>query len=349
MSLLLVPQKSGNSCSAHQRAAYRGAAYSAQAASWQGMVHHITADSMDGDIPPEPEGLSPTAPPQSPMNYAPGCYKKPIDAVLAQTKRHLHDVVNDFERKRTAYFVEAFHSHRVYWQAYRTFSKSLFEVNDHVKGVRRGSARSASMQNMIATAAATDDSTSTVNSSSNHSKAATVHTSLSEKSASAFSLGKNRRNSNSVNPMVPASMKQSSQSDKVIEELCSMDCKTAKAIGELCDYLEEEVIAKLQKMATTAAEAAEAVTKEGDRALLVLQNIDMYTARQFETCHTTGAENLLEPGAGAPTRSMLQYPSQYMHGQASAYNSNNTINTTGTTASCSKSSSDSAGSRRSAE
>jgi hypothetical protein len=130
-------------------------------------------------------------------------------------------------------------------QAYRTFSKSLFEVNDHVKGVRRGSARSASMQNMIAAAAATDDSTSTVNSSSNHS----------EKSASAFSLGKNRRNSNSVNPMVPASMKQSSQSDKVIEELCSMDCKTAKAISELCDYLEEEVIAKLQKMAATAAEA----------------------------------------------------------------------------------------------
>jgi hypothetical protein len=63
----------------------------------------------------------------------------------------------------------------------------------------------------------------------------------------------------------------------------------------------------------------------------------------------TGAENLLEPGAGAPTRSMLQYPSQYMHGQASAYNSNNTINTIGTTASSSKSSSDSAGSRRSAE
>jgi hypothetical protein len=88
----------------------------AQAASWQGMVHHNTADSMDGDMPPEPEGLSPTAPPRSPVSYAPGCYKKPIDAVLAQTKRHLHDVVNDFERKRTAYFVEAFHSHRVYWQ-----------------------------------------------------------------------------------------------------------------------------------------------------------------------------------------------------------------------------------------
>jgi hypothetical protein len=80
------------------------------------MAYHNPADSMDGDIPPEPEGLSPTAPPRSPVSYAPGCYKKPIDAVLAQTKRHLHDVVNDFERKRTAYFVEAFHSHRVYWQ-----------------------------------------------------------------------------------------------------------------------------------------------------------------------------------------------------------------------------------------
>jgi hypothetical protein len=140
-------------------------------------------------------------------------------------------------------------------QAYRAFSKSLFEVNDHVKGVRRGSARSASMQNVIAAAAAATDDSTTGTSSSNHSKAPTVHTSLSEKSASAFSLGKNRRNSNSVNPMMPASMKQSSQSDKVIEELCSMDCKTAKAIGDLCDYLEEEVIAKLQKMATTAAEA----------------------------------------------------------------------------------------------
>jgi hypothetical protein len=141
-------------------------------------------------------------------------------------------------------------------QAYRAFSKSLFEVNDHVKGIRRGSARSASMQNMIAAAAADDSSTtnnSSNNSSSNHSKAPAVHTSLSEKSASAFSLGKNRRNSNSVNPMVP--LKQSSQSDRVIEELCTMDCKTAKAIAELCDHLEDEVIAKLQKMATTAAEA----------------------------------------------------------------------------------------------
>eukprot|EP00611_Tribonema_gayanum_P004264 TRINITY_DN13427_c0_g2_i2.p1 TRINITY_DN13427_c0_g2~~TRINITY_DN13427_c0_g2_i2.p1 ORF type:complete len:661 (+),score=118.83 TRINITY_DN13427_c0_g2_i2:48-2030(+) len=271
-----------------------------------GLVLPAFASELSIEAPLAPNCPAPRRQLSNQKSAAPAPAGPPVD--YNRAKRHELDLVRAFEGRRSAFYVEQYHTHHRYWQAfvalireqrdctdrllvwyrkrvhaYRAFAAQLFAVNDAVLGQRRGMTRLTSRRS------SSDGRVGGVSPVVHVTK----HRTQRSKSLGAYGA------SAAVRP-AQTTTGGTSKSSRMLDELCAMDCSVAKSIEELCDFLETSVIEVLSTMAQQSAELTDALIKEGDRAMSTMQGVDVYTAKSFESCHRTAAGILLAPGEGGP-------------------------------------------------